>query len=186
MPVALEGLVDRDRWEAAARIMRSEQDAPPTSSVGRLLDAVAALCGVHWDAVDYEGQAAAELEAIADPGEFGSYAMSYEHGQLDPRPAILGALSDLEAGFPPGVVSARFHEGLAATTVAACVDAAEGSGLSLVVLAGECFQSTLLLERVAAGVQAAGLRVLTPEHLPPGDGAISFGQSAIAAVGSSL
>jgi hydrogenase maturation protein HypF len=70
--------------------------------------------------------------------------------------------------------------------VAGCVDAADAAGLSLVVLAGGVFQNTLLLERVVAGVQAASLRVLVPERLPPGDGAISFGQSAIAALASSL
>lgn len=186
IPAALDGRVDPRTWKALVRVMRSEQQSPPTSSVGRLFDAIAALCGIRCDAVAYDGQAASEFEALADPGEPGAYAMRYDHGELDPRPAVLGALSDLEAGFPRRIVSARFHEALAAATVTACVDAAESAGLALVVLAGDCFQNTLLLERVAAGVQDAGLRVLTPERLSPGDGAICFGQSAIAAVVDSL
>jgi hydrogenase maturation protein HypF len=186
VPAALDGRVDANAWNGLARVMRSELQSPATSSVGLLLDAVAAFCGVRCNEVAYPGQAAAELQALADPGEPGAYTMHYAHGELDPRPAVVGALSDLEAGFPRRVVSARFHEALAAATVTACVDAAESAGLSLVVLAGDCFQNTLLLERVAAGVQGAGLRVLTSERLPPGDGSISFGQSAIAAVVSSL
>ncbi len=186
IPAALEGRVDPGAWKSLVRVMQSEQQSPATSSVGRLLDAIAALCGIRCDAVAYDGQAAAELGALADPGEPGAYTMSYAHGELDPRPAVLGVLSDLEAGFPQRIVSARFHKALAAVTVTACVDAAESAGLALVVLAGECFQNTLLLERVAAGVQDAGLRVLTSERLPPGDGSISFGQTAIAAVVDSL
>jgi hydrogenase maturation protein HypF len=65
--------------------------------------------------------------------------------------------------------------------VHACVEIAGEAGLSLVVLAGGVFQNRLLLEQVAAGVQDAGLHVLTPERLPPNDGAISYGQAAIAA-----
>ncbi len=186
IPAALDGRVDPDAWKALVRVMRSERESPATSSVGRLFDAIAALCGIRCDAVAWESQAAAELEALADPGEPGAYTMRYADGELDPRPAVLGALSDLEAGVPRRVVSARFHEALAAATVTACVEAAESAGLALVVLAGGCFQNTLLLERVAAGLQDAGLRVLTSERLPPGDGSISFGQSAIAAAVDSL
>jgi hydrogenase maturation protein HypF len=185
VPPSLRGRIDDRRWSALARAMRSEQASPLTSSVGRLFDAVAALCGVRLE-VTYEGQAAIELEALADPGESGAYKMSYTQGELDPRPAILAVMSDLGAGVPSRAVSARFHEALAAATVVGCIDAADAAGLSLVVLAGGVFQNRLLLERVAAGVQAAGLRVLTPERLPPGDGAISFGQCAIAALASSL
>lgn len=186
VPAALDGRVDHDAWRALTRATRSAREAPATSSVGRLFDAVAALCGVRSNEVTYEGQAAAELEAIADPGEPGAYTIRYEHGELDPRPAVIGALSDIEAGFPRRVVSARFHEALAAATVMACLDTAESAGLSLVVLAGECFRNALLLGRVATGVQNAGLRVLTSERLPPRDGSICFGQTAIAAVAGSL
>jgi hydrogenase maturation protein HypF len=182
IPPALSGRVDPDRWAAVARIAHEGMVAPVTTSAGRLCDAVAALCGLRCE-VTYEGQAAIELEAVADPDERGAYAIPWADGQLDPRPAIAAAMSDFAAGVPPATISARFHNALAAATVHACEEIAEAAGLSLVVLAGGVFQNRLLLERVAAGVQDAGLPVLTPERLPPNDGAISYGQAAIAALG---
>ena len=173
---ALRERVGAERWDVVARMTREGVAAPVTTSAGRLFDAVAALCGLRTD-VTYEGQAAIELEAVADPAERGAYAMP----GLDPRAAILAVVADVAAGVPGGVVSARFHSGLARATVAACAALAEERGLDLVVLSGGVFQNRLLLESVAAGVIDAGLRVLTPERLPPNDGGIAFGQAAIAA-----
>jgi hydrogenase maturation protein HypF len=180
MPPALEGCVDARRWAAVAEIAAQGLASPTTSSVGRLYDAVAALCGVRSE-VSYEGQAAIELEALADPHERGRYEMPFEDRQLDARPTIAAVLADLTAGAPAASVSARFHNTLAAATASACAELAQAAGLSLVVLAGGVFQNRLLLERVAAGLQTAGLRVLTPERLPANDGAISYGQAAVAA-----
>ncbi len=186
VPAPLEDRIDPQAWEALARAVRTRQASRATSSVGLLLDGVAALCGMRSNDLAYAGRTAAELDALTGTRASAAYTVRYAQGELDPRPAILDALSDLEDGLPPRVVSARFHEALAAATVTACLDAAESAGLSLVVLAGDCFQNRLLLELVAAGVHDAGLRVLTSERLPPGDGSISFGQSAIAAVATSL
>jgi hydrogenase maturation protein HypF len=180
IPPALAGRVDMARWAAVAAIARSGLAAPLTTSAGRLCDAVAALCGVRAS-VSYEGQAAIELEAIAAPRERGAYAIPYSDGQLDPRPAIAEVIAELDAGVPAAIVSARFHNGLADATANACAAVARAAGLSVAALAGGVFQNGLLLERVAAGLDAAGLRVLTPELLPPNDGAISYGQAAIAA-----
>ncbi len=192
---ALRERVGAERWDVVARMAREGVAAPVTTSAGRLFDAVAALCGLRTD-VTYEGQAAIELEAVADPEERGAYAMPLESTTpllaggpasppaslvLDPRPAILAAVEDAASAVPPGAISARFHAGLAAATVAACAALAEERGLDLVVLSGGVFQNRLLLESVAAGVIDAGLRVLTPERLPPNDGGIAFGQAAIAA-----
>jgi hydrogenase maturation protein HypF len=180
IPPALAGRVDAKRWAAVAAIARGGLAAPLTTSAGRLCDAVAALCGVRAS-VSYEGQAAIELEAIAAPGERGAYAIPYSDGQLDPRPAIAEVIAELDAGVPAAIISARFHNGLADATASACAAVARAAGLSAAALAGGVFQNRLLLERVAASLDAAGLRVLTPELLPPNDGAISYGQAAIAA-----
>ncbi len=180
IPVGLLDRVDAERWTAVASIAEQGMAAPITTSMGRLCDAVAAICGVRSE-VTYEGQAAIELEALADPSELGTYEIPYTEGQLDPRPAILALVADLDAGASAAIASARFHRGLAAATVRACVELAAEEELSLAVLAGGVFQNRLLLESVCAGLQGAGLRVLTPECLPPNDGAISYGQAAIAA-----
>jgi len=180
IPPALAGQVEPERWAAVAEIAAEGVASPPTSSVGRLCDAVAAICGVRAEAA-YEGQAAIELEALADPHERQGYAIAYEHGELDPRAAIADACADLGAGIPVTTVSARFHNGLAEATARACALLAREAGVSLVVLGGGVFQNRLLLEGAAARVDSAGLRVLTPERLPANDGAISYGQAAITA-----
>ncbi|MCW3056786.1 MAG: Carbamoyltransferase [Solirubrobacterales bacterium] len=183
IPPALERRVEEQRWQAVAQIAEAGVASPLTTSVGRLCDAVAALCGVRAE-VTYEGQAAIELEAIADPHERRGYAMPYADGQLDPRPAIVELTADLAGGAGPATVAARFHNALAAATANACTAVAADAGVSIVVLAGGVFQNRLLLEGVASRLEDAGLRVLTPERLPPNDGAISFGQAAIAAARS--
>ena len=180
VPPALSRSVDPARWAAVARIAGEGVASPVTTSVGRLCDAVAAICGAGGR-VSYEGQAAVELEALADVHERGRYAMPFEHGQLDARPAIAAMAAEIAAGVDRPTVSARFHTTLAEATAQACASTAREHGISLVVLAGGVFQNRLLLEGVAARVARAGLRVLIPERLPPNDGAISYGQAAIAA-----
>ncbi len=179
-PARLADRVESERWAAVARIAAEGIASPLTTSMGRLFDAVAALCGLRPE-VSYEGQAAIELEALADPDEDGAYEIGWHGGQLDPRATIMAAIDDLAGGASPATVSARFHRGLTTATVRAATEIAAEHGLSLAVLAGGVFQNRLLLEGVAAGLAAAGLRVLTPERLPPNDGAISYGQAAIAA-----
>jgi hydrogenase maturation protein HypF len=145
--------------------------SPRTSSVGRLFDGVAALCGVRA-AVNFEGQAAIELEALADASERGAYPLD---GDLDPRELILAVRRDVEAGVPVGTVSARFHNAVARGTAAAI----RTSGLDTVVLSGGVFQNRLLAARTLEAL--AGLRCLLPRLLPAGDGGISYGQAAVAA-----
>jgi hydrogenase maturation protein HypF len=165
------------RWRAmVARMVATGIASPPTSSAGRLFDAVAALCGVRH-AVTYEGQAAIELEGLAAPGDFEPYRFD----GLDPRPALDALVDDVACGVPVGEISARFHLGLAEATAAACERIARARRIDLVVLAGGVFANVRLLEATAARLERAGLRVLTAERLPPGDGAIAFGQAAVAA-----
>jgi hydrogenase maturation protein HypF len=178
--------VARPRWKAVADLARSGLASPATTSMGRLFDAVAALCGVRAT-VNYEGQAAAELEGIADRSEPGAYPLPLlagEHGAsppfvLDARETVAAILADLSAG--PALISARFHNAVAAATAEACARGAGARGLDTVVLSGGVFQNRLLLERTAAALERDGLRVLVPRRLPPNDGGISYGQAAVAA-----
>jgi hydrogenase maturation protein HypF len=134
--------------------------------------------------VSYEGQAAIEFEALADPGAVEPYPFALQPlppAIMNPKPAILAVLDDLAAGVPVATISARFHAGFAAVTAQACALAAERAGLDLVVLSGGVFQNRLLLELTSAGLEEAGLRVLVPERLPCNDGQIAYGQVAVAA-----
>ncbi len=190
IPPGLRDAVASPEWEAVAALAAADA-SPLTTSAGRLFDAVAALAGLRARA-DHEGQAASELEAIARLEERAAYRLDLveERGPdgaavlvLDPRGALRALAADLETGAGAGVVSARFHNGLAAATAAACVAAATAHGADSAVLSGGVFQNRLLLERTVERLRAAGLRPLIPERLPPNDGGISYGQAAVAAAG---
>ena len=184
IPATLAAAVDEPRWHSICDLIRGGVASPLTTSAGRLFDGVAALCGVRAE-VNYEGQAAVELEGIASPQPGRGYPMSLiADGEapilIDPRETIRAIVADLEAGTGLSIISGRFHEALAAATAASCAMLAEDRGLDAVALSGGVFQNRLLLERTAELLTARGLRPLLPRLLPPNDGAISFGQVAIA------
>ncbi|MDQ6818792.1 MAG: carbamoyltransferase HypF [Actinomycetota bacterium] len=184
VPRALAGRVEGRAWGQVAQLARTGLSSPVTTSMGRLFDAVAAICGVR-PTVNYEGQAAIELEAACDPAERGRYpiALQRDGGRLviDPRETIRALSADLEAGSDVGAVASRFHAAVGDATVEACAAAASSSHTDLIVLSGGVFQNRRLLEAVLAGLHAAGLRALIAERLPLGDGGISYGQAAVAA-----
>jgi hydrogenase maturation protein HypF len=190
LPPALAATVEPRDWRNCGEIVRRGIGAPTTTSIGRLFDAVAALCGAPAR-VSYEGQAAVELEACAAAEESGAYGMPVVPGTegptgstphlLDPRPTVRAVLAEIAAGVAPELVAARFHNTVAVATAQICVTLAAQRGLDLVVLSGGVFQNRRLLEQTSTLLAAAGLRVLAPEHLPPNDGGICFGQAAVAA-----
>jgi len=175
-----------ERWAAVVSMARRRVNAPLTSSAGRLFDAVAAIVGVK-DAVHYEGQAAIELEQLADPGERGAYHARMEAGE-SARPfgirggdLVSAAVADLAAGVPRAVIAARFHNGVAALVEDGCALLRERHGLGTVALSGGVFQNTLLLGAAVGRLEARGFRVLTHSRVPCNDGGISLGQAVVAA-----
>jgi hydrogenase maturation protein HypF len=184
LPDRLASCVAPEAWAQIRRLAETGVASPVTSSMGRLFDAAAALCAIR-PSVNYEGQAAIELEAACDPAELGSYELELVRDgpllSLDPRAMIREIRHDLDRGANVGAVASRVHRGVGEATVAACSALAADAGTDRVVLAGGVFQNRRLLEQVASGLDRAGLRVLLPERLPIGDGAISYGQAAVAA-----
>ena len=152
---------------------------PRTSSLGRLFDAVACLCGLATT-VSFEGQAAMALEYAADWQEKGAYSIVLSDtipAVADWRPMVGAIIDDHRAGVPTGVVSARFHNGLADWAVAAALR----GNCRQVALSGGCFQNGLLFDRVHARLSEAGFTVYTHRTVPPGDGGIALGQLVVAA-----
>jgi hydrogenase maturation protein HypF len=190
LPRHLRGAVSPAHWTAMVAIGESPEVSPLTTSMGRLLDAVGALCGLGAQ-ITYEGQAAIALEAAAweaqrtggPPADYAIELVCNARGAftLDPRAMLRAVTGDLERGAAVGLVAAGVHGAVAAATVAALEQIAARRGLGTAVLSGGVFQNRMLLETVSAGLAGAGLRVLVPERLPPNDGGISFGQAAIAA-----
>jgi hydrogenase maturation protein HypF len=171
-------------WADVLAMARRGVNSPVTSSAGRLFDAVAAVLGVR-DTINYEGQAAVELEQLAAAGlEHRGYP-----ARITPGPPftaagpdlVRAAAEDLLAGLPPDVISARFHRGMAGLIVAGCQLLRESSGLGTVALSGGVFQNLLLLGTVVGLLEARGFQVLTHSRVPPNDGGISLGQAVVAA-----
>jgi hydrogenase maturation protein HypF len=169
--------LDEDpRWEAVASVARSEI-SPVTTSMGRLFDAAAALCGLR-NACTYEGQAAVELEAAATGVAAAPYPIDLSDDLvLDPRPAIAALARDARAGARVEDMAAAFHAGVADATARAIL----ATGIGTAVLSGGVFQNRLLLEAVTDQLQAAGVAVLVPRLVPPNDGGIAYGQAVVAA-----
>jgi hydrogenase maturation protein HypF len=179
LPPLLAERVSEAEWSKVAELAGSGLASPLTSSAGRLFDAVAALCGVRAE-VNYEGQAAVELEAAAEPAMRESYPLPGTE-VLDARETLQAILADLGAGVSVADVAAKFHNAMAEAAARACAELARAEGIELAVLSGGVFQNRLLLERTAEALEQAGLRVLTPRLLPPNDGGVAFGQAAVAA-----
>ncbi len=169
-------------WAAVTAMARRGVNSPLTTSAGRLFDAAAALIGVR-DTINYEGQAAIELEQLADPAERSGYpagvgtdALIRIHGS----DLIRAAAQDLAAGTPRPVVAARFHRGVAEAVVATCRRLRDRHHLGVVALSGGVFQNLLLTSAVIAGLRRAGFEVLTHGRVPCNDGGISLGQAVVA------
>ncbi len=147
---------------------------PLCSSLGRLFDGIATLCGLA-ETVSFEGQAAMRLEHVADHGESARYDLPLSNGSCamaDWCEMLRNVIDDRARGVPVGRISARFHNALA--HMALCV--ARRVGCRQVVLTGGCFQNRLLTRRLRASLSEAGFEVYTQRLVPPGDGGISLGQ----------
>jgi hydrogenase maturation protein HypF len=187
-------------WPAVVAMARRGINSPPTSSAGRLFDAVAAIVGVR-DTINYEGQAAVELEQLADPSERGAYpaAIKQAAGHADGGPGggadagdeqplriagtdlVAAVAEDIVAGTDRSVVAARFHNGVARLVTDCCQLLRERHGLSTVALSGGVFQNLLLLDAAVSQLEAREFTVLVHSRVPCNDGGISLGQAVVAA-----
>jgi len=153
----------------------------PTSSMGRLFDAVAALAGVRQTAT-YEAQAAIELEALAGDAE----ATPYQFGLVpagptfDAAPVIKAIATDRLLGVPPAQIAIKFHQAVADLILQLSLLVRQEEKLNTVALSGGVFQNVLLLRLAVARLQAAGFQVLTHRLTPPNDGGLALGQVLVA------
>lgn len=154
-----------------------------TSSCGRLFDAVGALLGIR-SVNHYEGQAAIELEAIADRRSNGIYPYAVEIGNDMLVMNILRAwpqmVSDLKDGLPVANIARKFHSTVSAMFLQAIIIMRERTGLNRIVLSGGVFHNQVLLYELISGLQKNEFEVYQHQQVPPGDGGISLGQAVIA------
>ena len=171
------------------RMMERNLNSPLTSSLGRLFDAAAAVV-LGRRVVDYEAQAAIELEGIAvdEPDDDQGYTMEFAEGDWDRRiPLRIGCallwrelVADLRAGMSKARIAARFHAGVAAGFVYAAMLAWEATGVRQVALSGGCMHSRRLARLLRMKLEAEGFEVFQHRTVSPGDGGLSYGQAAVA------
>ena len=171
--------LDRAKWNTLRSMVAANTNCPETSSMGRLFDAVSALLGLR-SSVNYEGQAAIELEAIADSGATKSYEFEIEGNIIKSEKVIRAAVEDLLNGRAQAEVSAAFHLGVVDLIGRVALGVRDERNLNRVALSGGVFQNMFLLERVRDALESRGFEVLTHSRVPANDGGISFGQAAVA------
>lgn len=184
--------------DATRRMIDQRFNAPLTSSMGRLFDAVATLAALGDEGAGleagacaaYEGQAAIELEWLAtgygsgEPYPFSLQRAEKSTGeplQIDMRPLVAGVVEDVRRGEPATAIARRFHSTVVEVVVRVTAILAEQTALDAVVLSGGVFTNALLLSETVSRLETAGLRVYRHQRVPPGDGGLCLGQLAIAA-----
>lgn len=172
-----------EEQQVLVRQLENRFNTVPTSSCGRLFDAASALLGI-CTRVQYEGQAAIELETAADPAvqdcyeyEFNCQGRPY---QLGTRGIFEGILRDLERGTPTSVSAGRFHLTMAAMITEVLLKLRDDTGLNAVALSGGVFTNRLLFRLLRRKLAEAGFQVLYHRKVPTLDGGISLGQVYIA------
>jgi hydrogenase maturation protein HypF len=149
------------------------------SSMGRLFDAVASLLGVRHR-IDYEGQAAIELEVLADSASSPAVELRMDvrsDGMIDPAGMVRAMVSGLRTGAQPAALAAGFHRAVADAVLQ--VVSLVAREVRMVGLTGGVFQNVLLLRECRHRLQQAGFEVLVHHAVPPNDGGLALGQAAI-------
>lgn len=168
---------DEDERRILDQLIATGTSCTPTTSMGRLFDAIASLLDVRHD-IAYEGQAAIELEAIATKPTSGAvWEQRWEDGVLvlDPKAAIAAAIAGKS---DPQAAAYAFHDSLAGAVTDAAVAIRERTGVRTIGLTGGVFANSLLTTLTQARLSAAGLTVLTHRVVPPNDGGLALGQIA--------
>jgi hydrogenase maturation protein HypF len=184
LPPVRHALAAAGRGELALAAVRHQLvtgfNALPTSSLGRLFDAVASLAGVRQH-VTYEGQAAIELETLAGDRDAAGYHFGVGGQEVDAAPVIAAVVADVRAGRPASLIAARFHTGVAEMLLEACRRLRQQTGLNAVALSGGVWQNATLLRLATSALLRAGFVVHQHRQAPANDGGLALGQAAIAA-----
>jgi len=169
------------------KMIASGLNAPPSSSAGRLFDAVSASLGLCFDSQDFEGHAGTVLECLARPhlGSEAPYPVSIEPGEqvsISWEPLWRALLADLASGVDTGRIAARFHLALIHGLTEAVAAIGASSDVRRVVLSGGVLQNRILHEGLTEDLGRKGLDVLSHRHAPANDGGLALGQAVIGAL----
>ena len=177
--------VDDNEIKTIQNQVKSNFNAPLTSSMGRFFDAVSALAGIRG-VIEYEAQAAIDLETLANDAsdETGNYPFSLEKNDnvsmIKIRDLLKAVINDIMQVTPKAVIATRFHNTVAQMILQTCQSIKKKTGLERAALSGGVFQNRLLLRKACALLESAGYEVYTHHQVPCNDGGIALGQVVIA------
>ncbi|MEO8072306.1 MAG: carbamoyltransferase HypF [Acidobacteriota bacterium] len=170
-----------------AKQLENNLNVIPTSSFGRLFDAVASIADVRQK-ITYEAQAAIEFEALMDESEKDFYRFNLTDSdilKINWKNLICEVVSDVSAKVPVSTISAKFHNATANLILNLSRKMREKFALNKVALSGGCFQNVALLQRAIAILQKDDFEVFTHEKVPPNDGGLALGQAVLASAKTS-
>jgi hydrogenase maturation protein HypF len=170
-----------DELSVLQRQLERDLYCTPTSSMGRLFDAVSSLLGLRHVAT-YEAQAAMELEWAAEAGLSDARVYRFDPNglEIDPAPVLRAMVDDLRRRCDIGAMAAGFHAAVAEIVADTATDIRKTTGIEQVALSGGVFQNMLLLRLTREALAAQGFEVLTHRVVPPNDGGLALGQAAVA------
>jgi hydrogenase maturation protein HypF len=185
LPVMKEA--DDMEIEVIKRQIERKINSPLSSSMGRLFDAISALLGIRGK-IDYEGQAAVELEMAAYEEDYDHAQESYPYRIVEDqgirivhlRDLLSAVMEDLHQGTSKGRISVKFHNTVARMINEMCHLIADKTGITQVALSGGVFQNRLLSRKTVSLLESSGFQVFTHRQVPCNDGGISLGQAVIA------
>ncbi len=184
LPLPLVDRVGAARWSMIRRMIARHVASPPTSSAGRLFDAVAAIVGLQ-DTSRFEGQAAMAVEAAADRSTDATYPIEHratdEGWIIETAPLVRDIVADSLAGISIAEIAGAFHNALRTLIVETVALVAQRTGIRRVALTGGVFQNALLTERTTIALERRGFDVLLHRQVPSNDGGLALGQAYVAA-----
>ncbi len=183
LELPLLNAVDSQKIKIMVDMIDKKVNSPLTSSLGRLFDGIAAICGIRYK-VAFEGQAAVELEMLASDNVTDVYDYEWKTAgghQILTRPIICGVAEDVAQGIAPAVISCKFHQTLIRMFSDLCEVIRKENGLNRVVLSGGVFQNSLLLTGLINALAKIKFKVFSHNKVPANDGGISLGQALVAA-----
>jgi hydrogenase maturation protein HypF len=175
--------IDEKKVRIILEMISKKINSPNTSSLGRFFDGISAILGIK-NQVFFEGQAAMELEMLADQCTKKTYEYGWLSGEVRKvllQPIVIGVVRDLEKGIHPSEISSRFHMTLIHLFAQLCEVIRKEHGLNRVVLGGGVFQNSLLLTGLIEALEKNNFQVFSQRLVPTNDGGISLGQAMVAA-----
>ena len=157
----------------------TDLNCPKTSSMGRLFDAIASLIGLRHE-VNYEAQAAIELENIINPEQERSYHFEIEDKQVRIAPVLEAVLQDLQNQVSLPDISAKFHNSVRLLVLEICDRISRETGCRTVALSGGVWQNKYLVSHSIKDLEELNYTVLTHHRVPANDGGLALGQALIA------